>query len=104
MVEQIKNDVMERAIHEACMCIKDLALQSIKVDARTLEGKIVVHINDVLMCERSCKDINIDNLAEWEGIAGSLDEKWQQTNSRVEKRRIMDDMVSEFRRLVLQSA
>lgn len=105
MKKQIKNDVMERAIHEViCMCAKDLKLKSIDLSSGVLEGKLIVRINGVLLCEERCENIDIYRLADWVDIIANVDAKWQQTNSKVEKQRYVDGMVREFKKLVLQSA
>lgn len=104
MVKQNSNDAMERAMHEICMSAKDLDLRSIDLRSGVLEGKLFVRINGVLMCEESCESINIYKLADWVGIIADLDAKWQQTNNKLEKQRFVDGMVSEFKKIVLQSA
>lgn len=104
MKKQIKNDVMERAMHEVCISVKDLDLKSIDLQVAVFEEKLFVRINGILMCEKSCVDVDIYKLADWIGIIADLDAKWQQTNNKLEKQRFVDGMVSELKKLVLQSA
>lgn len=104
MVKQNSNDAMERAMHEVCTCTKDLDLRSIDLRSGVLKGKLFVRINGVLLCEECCENIDIYKLADWVGIIADLDAKWQQTNNKLEKQRFVDGMVSEFKKIVLQSA
>lgn len=104
MLEEMRNGSIERAMHEMCMSAKNLGLRSIDLRSAVLGGKLFVRINGILMCEESCESIDIYKFADWVGIIADLDVKWQQTNSKLEKQRFVDGMVSEFRKLVLQSA
>lgn len=104
MLIEMRNGSIERAMHEFCMSAKDLDLRSIDLRSGVLEGKFFVRINGILVCEEFCESINIYKLADWVGIIADLDVKWQQTNNKLEKQRLVDGMVSEFKKLVLQSA
>ncbi len=104
MLKEMRNGSIERAMHEICMSAKDLDLRSIDLCSGVLEGKLLVRINGILMCEKNCVDVDIYKLADWVGVIADLDAKWQQTNNRLEKQRLVDGMVSEFKKLVLQSA
>ena len=105
MSEEIKNELMIDAMRNVCAIAKKLGLESVELNSTvTVDGWLIVHVNEVLIGEVRCDNINIYDLAAWFELIAYIDREWQIAEEKLYRQQLVDSMIKEFDRIVLKSA